>query len=1258
MLSERATRHSRLLPAPVRRQPSWRARFLSGCLVGLFLFCGIISTPAVILWSDLSSMLVFDNGAGRDILESAVKRDDSSNDTLYFKFHVDPQSDSTTEEYFAAFELYEGEAERLGIGNALKAWAYSAFFEQAKPVESGPAPDYLDLHSSVLDQTASGTASSYELPRRGVERTIVFKVQYVPGGDDLVTVWLNPDLSPGASEVHQTDSLTTRFSANASFDELRLRHGGNGTGWIFNGLAIATSFADFVDTSSAKPASPAADSHFTVQRLSFQSWQRETGMPRNAIRAVAQTRDGYLWLGGDNGLARFDGVRFVNLDLSAVTRGNSVRTLLGDATGALWIGTSESGLLRYANNEFTAFSTREGLPTNSVTALAADKNGRAWIGTELGLRLWQDGKLFPLGGGEALRDARITALCRDRSGAMWIAARDVGVFRFRNGALTAITDPEMDSLLRQSHCLLVDRNDRIWVGAGEDFVLCWDSGQWRRFRIPRHSATPFVNSLAEQPDGSVWAGSTSEGLFQFKQGKLTAINASVGLLDNRVTALFTDRDGRLWVGRDSGLSRLRRDQLFAIGQNEGLGFGAVQGLAEVTPGVVWAVKANDGLYRWDGRTFSRLTAAGLSPRDPKLGAMLVTRDGSCWIACTNGLLLFRDPQAVADESRLMELPGVSITALAEGNDHSIWAGTRENELWQLARGKWTRAAHFPATNGITALVAEKDGALWVGTEGGGLFHWNASLLAHFSRSNGLSSEVIRTLHHESDGTLWIGTAGGGLARWRNGQIASFTTQQGLPENIIVQIQSDDAGRLWLGGHRGIACVSKRAFGSNAAGELNSVFPHPYGSADGMLSEECSTGFFPSGLKTKSGMLWFATLKGVVAANPELLPTNTATPAVILEDVLVDGLPVGELQNAISVGIASTGYATNPTPLRIGAGRHRIELHYTSINFDVPERMRFRYQLEGLDAGWVEAGPRRAAFYNYVPPGDYRFRVAASGGGDLWNEAEATLALSVSRHFWQRWWVLALAAAGVLATVGGGVRFLEKRKAQRRMQRLEQERALERERHRIAQDLHDEMGAKLCRISFLSEHAQRNEQAQGEVRSQINTIADASRELLHTLDEIVWAVNPHNDTLEHVASYINQYAQNYFNNTGVECVLDMPDQFELHPISSAARHHLFLSVHEAFTNILKHSGATNAKVVLLCHADNFEIHIEDNGKGFNSATQQDNAQKSTNSEDGLRNMRQRLKNIGGSCFLESIPGRGTKICFVFPLNNSNSGKVTA
>ncbi|MFO1514765.1 MAG: two-component regulator propeller domain-containing protein [Verrucomicrobiota bacterium] len=1229
-------------PPGVRGIPAnWQRHPKPAALAILTLLFGVHFASAVILWSDPGAMLVFDNGAGRDLLEGAVKRDDSANDTLYFKFHVDPQSDSTTEEYFAALELFEGDTEQLGIGNAMKAWAYSAFVDRSKLLESDRSPDYVDLRSSALDQSAAGTSPSYELPRRGVERTIVFKVQFVAGGDDLITVWLNPDLSPGASEVHQPESLTTRFSVNASFDELRLRHAGGGTGWLFSGLAIATSFADFVDTSSSKPAAAAADDNFSAQRSSFQSWQREPGMPRGPIRALAQTHDGYLWLAADEVLARFDGMRFVHFDLSHLTRGNPIRKLFGDSHGAIWIGTAGSGLIRYVHGEFSTFTARDGLPTNSITALSEDKGGRLWIGTERGLRVWQEGKITSVSGIESLSNAPITALCQDSSVTTWIGVGGVGVFQFRSGSLTQIGSPEIDTLLRQPHCVVVDARGRIWIGAGDDFVLYWDGGEWRRFRIPRHSATPFVTSLAGQPDGTAWAGSTSEGLFQFRDGKLAAVNANTGLFDNRVNALFTDRDGHLWIGRDSGLSRLRRDQLFALGPNEGLGFGAVRGLAEVAPGVIWAVKPNDGLYRWEGRNFNRLTAAGLSQRDAGTGAMLVTRDGSCWIAVTNGLRLYRDPQAVADESRLLELTNASITALAEALDNTLWAGSRAGGLWRLTRGQWTQAAQLPTTNDITSLAPENDGSIWAGTDGDGLFRWENSVREHFDRGHGLLSDVIRTLYRDSDGVLWIGTADGGLARWHNGQMANFATQQGLPENAISQILEDNVGRLWLGGDRGITCVSKQDLTAPSASQLKTVFPFLHGLPEGIASDECSSGFFPSGLRMNSGLLWFATHKGIIVASPQLLPTNSATPTVMLEDVLVDGEPAG-----FKVAAAEA------TPVRIPPGKHRIEVHYTSINFDSPEQLRFRHQLVGLDADWADAGSRRVAFYNYVPPGEYRLRVAASNGGEAWNECPASLTFSISSHFWQRSWVITLGLLGLLAAVAGGVRIVEKRKAQQRLKRLEQERVLERERHRIAQDLHDEMGAKLCRISFLSEHAQRNDNTQGEVRNQINNIADASRELLHTLDEIVWAVNPHNDTLEHVASYINQYAQNYFQNTGLACELDMPDQFEPHPVSSQARHHLFLAVHEAFTNVLKHSNGTRAKVKMTCVDSNFEIRVEDNGKGFNPTVQ------NTNSTDGLRNMRERLEAVGGRCEINSLPDHGTKICFTLPLNLANTGKIAS
>ncbi len=422
----------------------------------------------------------------------------------------------------------------------------------------------------------------------------------------------------------------------------------------------------------------------------------------------------------------------------------------------------------------------------------------------------------------------------------------------------------------------------------------------------------------------------------------------------------------------------------------------------------------------------------------------------------------------------------------------------------------------------------------------------------------------------------------------------------------------------------------------------------------MLSEECTGGFYPAGLKTRSGLLWFSTSKGVVVIDPRVQPAATPMPNTVLEEVLVDGVPDPLFHVSTKKSTGENGESENGNSqletLHITPGKHRVEFRYTGLDFDAPELIRFRYRLEGLDTDWVDAGTRRTAFYSYLPPGNYRFRVGACNRDGVWSDSESGLELTVLRHFWQTWWFIPLAGLSLLISVGVAVRIVEKRKLQRRLKHLEQERALERERTRIAQDLHDEMGAKLCRISFLSEHARRGELPPDELQDQITSISDASREVLHSLDEIVWAVNPQNDTLEHVASYIGQYAQDYFQLTGIECELDIPAQLPSHPLSSQMRHHLFLATHEALTNILKHSGAAHAKISIVYNNATFEINISDDGKGFNSPALESKPEPpAIPSGDGLNNMWQRLADIGGRCSIESALGRGTNIRFVIALN---------
>ncbi|HWY78101.1 MAG TPA: two-component regulator propeller domain-containing protein, partial [Verrucomicrobiae bacterium] len=965
------------MPARVRRGSVFHFQGL--LLVWLLLICAKPARAAV-LWSDLGATLVKDSGPGSDILHGAVKRDTSSTDTLYFKFHVDPLSDANTEEYFAAFQLFEGDQDRLAVGNSLKAWAYSAFNTAETGQSNTNTFGDFDLRSSLPESIGVGTFKTFELPRRGVERTIVFKVKYVGGTNDEVTVWLNPDLSQGATEASQPETLTTHFIANASFDQLRIRHGGGGQGWTFSDMAVATSFGDFVAASGAERGGGVGAGLDNLP-FAFRSWQREQGLPQNAVHALAQTLDGYLWVGSDDGVARFDGVRFLSFGFREGLRAGPVRKLLADSRGALWIGSS-GGLTCFQNGQFATYTASAGLPADAVTALAEDKDGRIWVGTEQGLAVWQNDQPMALGALLQFKGKVISALFKDRQGVMWVGVVGAGVFQFLSGKFEALADPSPEELLKDAHCLLVDKAARLWIGAGDDIILCREAGEWRRTRIPRNLATrPFVTTLVEESNGTVWAGSVSDGLVECSGGKLTVVNAGGGLLDNLVESLLVDREDNLWVATDAGLNQLRHKSIGAFAQGDGLDYGPVQGLAEIKPGVVWAAKP-DGLYRWEGQRFSRLTPAGLPHGDLQIRSLLLARDGSCWAGTSRGLFQFKNPGAAAPDVEKPLLSQADVLCLDEDKDGTIWAGTRAGEVWRCSNGAGVLETNFSQTHSITVLFHDRDGAIWLGTDGNGLLRIQNADRSHYGKSDGLASDAICALHLDSEGALWIGTSGGGLSELRNGHITTFTTREGLPDNTVSQILEDDSGRLWLGGNRGISCISKLELREAASGKLAVIYPQVYGRPDGMLSEVCSGGFSPAGLKTKAGQLWFPTAKGIAVADPH--PQSSPVPPVVLEEVLLDGVAAPDLRITMPKPVASA--EESPEAFRIPPGRHRLEFQYTALSFNAPERVRFRYRLENLDSDWTEAGTRRTALYNYVPPGQYHFRVIACNSDGVWNEA--------------------------------------------------------------------------------------------------------------------------------------------------------------------------------------------------------------------------------------------------------------------------------
>ena len=295
------------------------------------------------------------------------------------------------------------------------------------------------------------------------------------------------------------------------------------------------------------------------------------------------------------------------------------------------------------------------------------------------------GRTFDIVGWRGIFSGKsITTLFRDRKGTMWVGATGMGIFTYQGNKFIQLRDPAMDNLLQDPHCLLVDRDGRIWIGAGDEFVLCREGDQWRRFGMPRHLATHYISALAEEPDGTVWAGSVGEGLFQFKAGKLVAINASSGLSDNLVEALLMDREGKLWVGTHGGLNRSVSRNLSVLSHNEGLGYGSVEGLAEVQPGIIWATVPNEGVYRWDGQRFRRLMLNGLSwQQNPRVSALLLTRDGSCWVSGAGGLLQFKNPQVAEEQAWSAGLDKFEHQRIGAGLQRRSMGRHAEGELWHL-----------------------------------------------------------------------------------------------------------------------------------------------------------------------------------------------------------------------------------------------------------------------------------------------------------------------------------------------------------------------------------------------------------------------------------------------------------------------------------------------------------------------------------------------------------------------------------------------
>lgn len=732
-------------------------------------------------------------------------------------------------------------------------------------------------------------------------------------------------------------------------------------------------------------------------------WTTRDGLPQNSVHSIAQTRDGYIWLATQEGLARFDGVRFTVFDRSNTSlRRNYITALVAARDGGLWIGTGGGGLTRF-HDGWTTYTTRDGLLSDYVGAVFEDREGSVWIATLKGVNRLQNGRLSSYGVRDGLPGSNVVTVYEDREGNLWFGFHGGGLARFRGGRFTTYT--RRNGLPNDAvWSICEDGQGILWIGTEAGGLTQLKGGKFTTEPIGGSDSRAVVLSMLEDRDGSLWLGTYGHGLRRRRHGKWEACGKGNSLSEDAGT-VFEDREGNLWIGSfGGGVNRLANSKFTTYGREEGLSGNSVMSVLEDRVGRIWAGTLGAGLNSLTNGTVTVYKSDKGGVLANNVASLWEDRGGVLWLGTWGGVKRIRNGDLV-DFGVREGLPR---------NGSSRITGDRFDNLWSASKGglyrlKDRNVTFYPKKDGVRkdpifCVLEDHEGVLWVGTAGGGLDRLENGRLIPESRADQLQSDVIDVLYEDAQGTLWIGTNGRGLARLKAGRLTVYAKKDGLFDDSVFQVLEDDQGFLWMGCNRGISRVRKRDFDEFDAGRLQSI-PHvAYGREDGMRSIECNGIGQPSGWKSRDGRLWFATQGGVVVVDPAHLPSNSIPPPVSIEEVLVDDRLADERKG-----------------VRLSPDARRLEIHYTGLSFSNPAEVRFRYRLENFDREWIDAGARRVAYYTNLPPGGYRFRVIACNNDGIWNEDGASLSFVLDPPFYRTNPFYAISVLVVAAAVYGGHR---------------------------------------------------------------------------------------------------------------------------------------------------------------------------------------------------------------------------------------------
>lgn len=964
--------------------------------------------------------------------------------------------------------------------------------------------------------------------------------------------------------------------------------------------------------------------------------QTSEGLPHNHVYAIAQATDGYLWIGTPNALVRFDGDRFSAFPFrqsdGTEEHDEGVRRILCSRDGGLWIAPMHGPVIYLSADYSRITCAQTGVANVEVVGITEDKSGALWVVYVNGtVARWKEGKSQIFGEFEGASSGNIS-LITDASGGIWAGKKHNLAF-FRDGHFETV------ETFKSNIRIASGRTNGIWVVAGQQlFKYDHEHGAQDCGSIPADTARAIGTVLIEADDGSVWIGTDTAGLYRHSESGFEKIETSYP----NIWSLAEDRDHTIWVGTaGGGLNRITPRGVQLEGVPNQTSLVGIESVCQDKDGLLWGVTQDGEVVcrrddRWNAAFTNALEAASCVTADAS---------GAVWIGTLNRALYRWYDGKLATWSQEQGLAGSHIICLLADSKGDLWIGEHLPDAVQcLHNGGLRRLALTGKSGKINGMAEDAAGNVWVGTAGGLLLRAEGEKLIDETPLSSASHRIIRSLYATSDGALWIGYDGWGLARLKDKQFQHVNLDQGLPDDYIAQIISDDQGWLWFGGRdQGLFKIRQQQLEEALADVTKRVRPVFYGRNEGLLSKE-AIGWSPSAIRSRDGRLWIPMRTELAVADPKLLREQPEPPPVFLTSVLVDNQPI-----AAYGGITELSHTANlktlESPLRLAPRHKKLEFDFAALNFITPENLHFRCRLEGIDDDWVDIGTTRNVTYTRLNAGSYRFRVSASTGDGPWNEARVPLGIIVAPFFWDTWWFRLGVVISFTAAVAGAVRYFSFRRLHLQLRAMEQQASLDKERARIARDLHDDLGSSLMYVALVLEMNEQKTLQQDPAEEPPQPCSPLVRRVVQSVDEIIWAINPRNDQLKCLLDYITEFAIEFLHAASIRTKVDVPDSVPPQNISPEVRHNLFLAVKEALNNIVRHSQASEVRFQIVADEHRVGINIHDNGKGFSCASD-------TPFANGLRNMRQRMEEIEGEFHIESAPGSGTRISLLYCLKRNH------